>query len=79
MITVDCSQGEKGNVYDKALKFKVNTINVKEVTKSKTKIMLNVGHPDEAFSLGLLPSDGVGLVREEFIVTESFAFIPWPC
>ena len=38
--------------------------------------MLNVGHPDEAFSLGLLPSDGVGLVREEFIVTGSIRVHP---
>jgi pyruvate,water dikinase len=31
--------------------------------------MLNVGTPDEAFGLSALPNDGVGLAREEFIIT----------
>jgi len=75
-ITVDCSEGEHGIVYDGLLKFKVNTINVQKVPNTKTKIMINVGYPDEAFALGLLPSEGVGLAREEFIVTESIRIHP---
>ena len=75
-ITVDCSQGEHGIIYEGLLEFKVHTIDVKKIPTPKTKIMLNVGYPDEAFALGLLPSDGVGLAREEFIVTESIRVHP---
>lgn len=75
-ITVDCSEREHGIVYDGLLKFKVNTIDVQKVPNPKTKIMINVGYPDEAFALGLLPSDGVGLAREEFIVTEYIRIHP---
>ncbi len=75
-ITVDCSEGEHGIVYDGLLKFKVNTIDVQKVPNPKTKIMINVGYPDEAFALGLLPSEGVGLAREEFIVTEYIRIHP---
>lgn len=75
-ITVDCSNGEHGIIYDGLLKFKINTIDVQKVPNPKTKIMINVGYPDEAFALGLLPSEGVGLVREEFIVTEYICIHP---
>ena len=32
--------------------------------------MMNVGNPDQAFDLSFIPNDGVGLAREEFIITE---------
>lgn len=75
-ITIDCSHGENGVVYKGLLDFDVKTIDLKKIPKTKTKIMINVACPDEAFSLGLLPSDGVGLVREEFIVGESIKIHP---
>ncbi len=31
--------------------------------------MMNVGNPEEAFRLSFLPNDGVGLAREEFIIS----------
>lgn len=75
-ITVDCSEGEHGVVYEGLLKFKVDTIDVQKIPKLKTNIMLNVGYPDEAFALSQLPSDGVGLAREEFIITEYIRIHP---
>lgn len=75
-ITVSCAEGEKGLVYDGLLKFKVEKIDVQKVPKPKTKIMINVGYPDEAYELSLLPNDGVGLAREEFIVTEYIRIHP---
>lgn len=75
-ITVDCSQGEHGVVYKGRLKFKVDTIDVQKSPAPKTKMMLNVSYPDEAFAQGLLPSDGVGLAREEFIVSEHIRIHP---
>ena len=75
-ITVSCAEGEHGIIYDGLLKFKINKIDVQKAPKPKTKIMINVGYPDEAFQLSFLPSDGVGLAREEFIVTEYIRIHP---
>ncbi|MCC5832803.1 MAG: phosphoenolpyruvate synthase [Chlamydiales bacterium] len=75
-ITIDCSQGEKGIVYEGALEFAINTIDVKKIPKPKTQVMINIGYPGSAFELSFLPSDGVGLAREEFIVTDSIKIHP---
>ncbi len=68
MITIDCSSGDFGYVYDKVLKFKKDVHNIKKIPTTKTKIMLNIGNPEQAFEQSFLPSDGVGLAREEFII-----------
>ncbi len=75
-ITVSCSEGEEGRVYEGKLKFKVNKIFLKKIPKTKTKIMMNLGTPDEAFELSFLPNDGVGLAREEFIINEYIKIHP---
>lgn len=75
-ITVSCAEGESGIVYEGKLDFKIEKIDSKKAPKPKTKVMMNVGYPDEAFELGLLPSDGVGLARQEFIVNEYIRIHP---
>jgi pyruvate,water dikinase len=69
-ITVSCAEGEEGRVYEGRLKYHIKKTNLKKLEKSKTKIMMNVGNPDQAFELSFIPNDGVGLAREEFIITE---------
>ncbi len=68
-VTVSCAEGETGNVYEGLLKFEVHQMNLETLARPKTKIMLNVGNPSEALRLSSLPNDGVGLAREEFIIT----------
>lgn len=75
-ITLSCAEGERGIVYDGLLKYKINKIDLQKVAKPKTKVMINVGYPDEAFELSFLPGDGVGLAREEFIVSEYIRIHP---
>ncbi len=75
-ITIDCSQGEKGIVYDKFLKFSIKKTDIRNAPKPKTKIMVNIGYPEEAFSLSFVPNDGVGLAREEFIINEYIRIHP---
>lgn len=75
-ITVSCAEGEKGLVYDDLLNYKIEKIDVQKVPKPKTKVMINIGYPDEAYELSFLPNDGVGLAREEFIVTEHIRIHP---
>jgi pyruvate,water dikinase len=75
-ITVSCCDGETGNVYDGLLKYKVETINLDEIPKTKTKLMMNVGIPEQAFTQGMIPNDGVGLAREEFIINSHIGIHP---
>jgi len=75
-VTVSCSEGEEGKVYEGILKYEIKTTNLKEIKKTKTKIMMNVGNPDQAFDLSFIPNDGVGLAREEFIITEYIKIHP---
>ncbi len=67
-ITIDCSSGDYGFVYEGTLKFKKEIQDIKKIPSTKTKIMLNVGNPEQALEQSFLPSDGVGLAREEFII-----------
>jgi pyruvate,water dikinase len=69
LVTVSCAEGETGFVYEGALAFDVERVDLRELARPKTKIMMNVGNPEEALRLALLPNDGVGLAREEFIIT----------
>ncbi|MBN1544842.1 phosphoenolpyruvate synthase [Candidatus Woesearchaeota archaeon] len=67
-VTVDCAQGDEGYVYEGILKFELIKMDLKTLPETKTKIMMNVGNPEEAFEFSFLPNKGVGLAREEFII-----------
>ncbi len=69
-ITVSCAEGETGFVYDGLLEFEIQHTDLSQLGKPKTKIMMNLGNPDRAFSLASLPVDGVGLARMEFIINQ---------
>jgi pyruvate,water dikinase len=75
-ITVSCCEGETGYVYKGLLKFQVEEINLEELTKTRTKIMMNVGMPEKAFGQRMIPNDGVGLAREEFIINSHIGIHP---
>lgn len=75
-ITVSCAQGEQGIVYEGLLKYQSIKVNTRRTEKTKTKVMVNIGYPDEAFELSFLPCDGVGLARQEFIVNEHIRIHP---
>ncbi len=69
-ITVDCSQGDIGKIYEGIIPFDVKETNISKIPKLSSKIMLNVGEPSRAFSFSKIPNDGVGLARLEFIINE---------
>jgi len=69
VVTVSCAEGDVGSVYAGKLDFEVQRMNLKDLARSRTKVMMNVGNPDEAFGLSFIPNDGVGLAREEFIIS----------
>jgi pyruvate, water dikinase len=76
LVTVSCAEGETGFVYDGRLDFRVEKTDLSQVARPKTKIMMNVGNPDEAFRLSFVPNDGVGLAREEFIISNAIKIHP---
>ncbi|MEA3417955.1 MAG: phosphoenolpyruvate synthase [Campylobacterota bacterium] len=70
-VTVSCAEGENGIVYEGLLGFEVVETDLGHLEHPKTQIMMNLGNPDQAFSLASLPVDGIGLARLEFIINAS--------
>ena len=68
-VTVCCSEGEEGKVYEGLLPFQVQENSLEDLPQTHTQILMNIGNPDQAFSLAGIPADGVGLARLEFIIT----------
>jgi pyruvate,water dikinase len=68
MVTISCAEGDAGFIYEGKLPFEVERVPLKNLGRPKTKVMMNVANPEEAFSLSFIPNDGVGLAREEFII-----------
>ncbi len=75
-VTVDCSQGNTGRVFDGELAWRVRHIDLGALARPKTKIMLNLGDPELAFKTSFIPNDGVGLARMEFIINQSIRAHP---
>jgi len=75
-VTVSCAEGDDGIVYEGALPYKVEKLSLKDLKRPRTKIMMNLGNPDEAFALSMIPNDGVGLARMEFIINSYIKIHP---
>lgn len=67
-ITVDCSHGAIGRIYRGLLDYEVKETRLDSLPKTRTKIMMNLGTPEQAFENSFIPNDGVGLAREEFVI-----------
>ncbi len=67
-VTVCCSEGDEGKIYEGLLPFNVQETPLENLPRTRTKILMNVGNPEEAFSFASIPCDGVGLARLEFII-----------
>jgi pyruvate,water dikinase len=75
-VTVDASGGQVGNVYTGIIPFKIKEQHLDALPKVQTKIMVNIGSPDEAFKNFNLPVEGVGLGRLEFIIASHIGVHP---
>jgi pyruvate,water dikinase len=67
-VTVCCSEGDVGNVYQGLLPFEIIQTSLDNLPKTRTKILMNVGNPENVFALASIPVEGVGLARLEFII-----------
>ena len=75
-VTVSCAEGAIGKVYEGEVKFHKQVTDVTGLQRPATEIMVNLGNPELAFQTSLLPCDGVGLARMEFIVNEHIKVHP---
>jgi pyruvate,water dikinase len=75
-VTVSCAEGEVGRVYEGALPIKTTHVELSDIKRPRTRIMLNLGNPELAFKTAMLPNDGVGLARMEFIISEHIKVHP---
>ena len=75
-VTISCAEGDTGFVYDGTLRYDVERLDLSTIARPRTKVMMNVGNPDEAFALSLIPNDGVGLARLEFVINNAIGVHP---
>jgi pyruvate,water dikinase len=75
-ITVSCAEGETGKVYRGSLAFDVEETDLSGLERPRTAIMMNLGNPEQAFGLALIPNDGIGLARLEFIIANAIKAHP---
>ncbi|MCA9215223.1 MAG: phosphoenolpyruvate synthase, partial [Planctomycetales bacterium] len=75
-VTACCAEGDVGNVYEGLLPFEVHRTSLQELQRPKTKVMMNVANPEQAFSESFIPNDGVGLARMEFIINSYIKIHP---
>lgn len=74
-ITLSC-EGEKGFVYDGYVKYEAIDLDLKNLPKTKTQIMMNIGDPAAGFRWWRLPTQGIGLARMEFIINNHIKIHP---
>ncbi len=75
-VTLDCSKGAQGKVYEGRLPFEVEQIRVDQVKSTRTDLMINVAMPDGALYWWQLPTRGIGLARIEFIISSQIGVHP---
>ena len=75
-VTVSCAEGAIGRVYEGLVPFHKLITDVTGLQRPATHIMVNLGNPELAFQTSLLPCDGVGLARMEFIINEHIKVHP---
>ncbi|MCW2582029.1 MAG: pps [Klenkia sp.] len=75
-VTVSCAEGDTGLVYEGLVDFDVTETKLDEMPDIPTKIMMNVGTPEQAFAFSRLPHAGVGLARLEFIINRQIGIHP---
>ena len=75
-VTVSCSEGDTGFIYEGALPFERTTADLEHMPPAPLKVMMNVGNPERAFDFAMLPNAGVGLARLEMIIASHIGVHP---
>lgn len=75
-VTVSCAEGEVGAIYEGEVACHVTRISTRDLKRPRVSVMVNLGDPGLAFRTALLPNDGVGLARLEFIINDHIGIHP---
>ena len=75
-VTVCCAEGDEGFVYEGVAEYAVTDLDLDHVPRTRTKVMLNIANPSTASRWWRLPSDGVGLARMEFVISNTIRIHP---
>ena len=75
-VTVSCAEGDTGTIYQGKLDFSVTRTQAGDMPELPTKVMMNVGNPDRAFAFAMIPNEGVGLARLEFVINNMIGVHP---
>jgi pyruvate, water dikinase len=75
-VTVSCTHGGEGRVYAGELPVVHEHVVLDELPALRTKLMLILADPDQAFVHAQLPVAGVGLVRQEFVIADHIGVHP---
>ncbi|MEV7647575.1 phosphoenolpyruvate synthase [Arthrobacter sp. NPDC089319] len=76
MLTVSCAEGDEGHVFQGALEFRTEQVDLQALPQTTTRVMANLASPSSAFKWWRLPVAGVGLARMEFIINELIMIHP---
>jgi pyruvate,water dikinase len=79
IVSVCCAVGDTGYVFKGEIPFttiKTNLSALPSLEGKHTRVMLNVGNPDNCFRYNPYPVSGVGLAREEFIIANHIGIHP---
>ena len=75
-VTVSCAEGGTGRVYEGEIPFGMTRVAAASLPRPRTEIKVNLSDPALAFNAAMLPNDGVGLARMEFIISEHIRVHP---
>ncbi|MCC3159737.1 phosphoenolpyruvate synthase [Hymenobacter sp. 15J16-1T3B] len=76
LITVSCAEGDEGRVYAGRLAWTETEIDLETVPRPRTKPLLILADPARALQLARYPSQGVGLMRMEFVINNAIRIHP---
>lgn len=75
-ITISCAEGKTGHIYKGLLKHSCTETDFKHLQLPRTRAMMILGDPEQAFRLSFYPNNGIGLMRLEFIINSSIGIHP---
>lgn len=76
IVTVSCSTGDEGEIYDGKLVWKESEVVTNSLSETKTAAMLILADPKKSLLYAQFPNSGVGLLRMEFMISNTIQVHP---
>ncbi|MBI1767201.1 MAG: phosphoenolpyruvate synthase [Bacteroidetes bacterium] len=76
VITVSCAVGDEGLIYQGKLQWKEDETSVESIPSTFTRPMFILADPQKALLYASYPNEGVGLLRMEFMISNTLQIHP---